>query len=414
MANTGIATDLNAPEERRRATAAGIGSVIHGIINPSGLQRAKAAFAGALHEPMIAHFVGDSLVYGVGIDGTSNTPSNEDGDLFSSAGQFRTLCAKHFGTGEGGLITPRFQGTDGRVASSGSPGNISTTGPMMTGKGVTNVQSITYTTPPCTTLDILHYQNNVTPITGPWSYSIDGGGAVTVAQATPYGQYKAVRVTGLSDAAHSVVITATTATNAYNFGVRHHYNKGVVVSRYGQPGWNINDFTGVSLASPAGSHNNAALGAPTSQTRLLASFQGFYLPGSTVANNLTVIEIGHNDCSSQLVELNTPEQFGVAVEAVVDQVITGGGSALLVSSFLPPTEVSPGPYTFEDYQAVMGEIAVGKDHCSYMNMNWITGGAANAVSLGFNISNSVHLYKRGYGAKAQAIFNALRDPFPLY
>lgn len=370
------------------------------LYNPKGQRRLWAALSDALTNPAIVHDNGDSITHGTGIDGASGALDQALADVKSKAGQFRTLFSNRLGVGGGGLITPQFQGTDSRVTLSGSPTGLTTSGLMRFGRSLTSTQSFQAVTPPCTAFDIRYGRINA--VTGSFTYTVDGGAPVTVNPAAPDG-LKSIRVTGLSDAPHTIVITGVNATAAYNFGIAYHYNKGVILCRHGQPGWTVNDVLGIALTG-GGSNNGSAIGNSAAQARLLDA-TGAWSPHGIWW------EFGHNDCVQQLVEGITPADFGTKIQSFVTTGVVGGASILLQASWLPPTQTAPvGGYDFTAYHAVLKEIAMSNDHCSFLNWNDVMGTAANAVELGLHAPvDSVHGSTRGYGMKARTLFNIFTD-----
>lgn len=380
------------------------------VTNPAGLRRWRVALGGSLFAPAVIHCIGDSLTYGIGAYEVPsyNLPDNAGVDPRSYPGQLRTLFARHLGTGEGGMITPWFQGTDSRVVKSNTT-NVNSTGLMSLGVSITSTGpgTITYTLPPCTAFDILTYVNNINFVIGSYTYAVDGGAPVAVTPAAEIA-YKVLRVTGLADTAHTVVITGTSTNLSQHFGVRPHYGKGVVVGRFGQPGWTVNDVIGLSAQS--GAHNTSAIGNPAAQGRLQASLGAWGV-------NLVIIQLGHNDCTAQPVEGTTPTLYRQRLQSYADTAIAAGASVLLMSSGLPPAEAAPvgaGFGTFADYHQAARAIALGTDHCAHFDFSELLVSPPNAVALGLhNNSSSVHLTAAGYGLQARALFNILAADLPL-
>jgi hypothetical protein len=363
------------------------------LYNPRGLRRWRAAYDGCLFAPAHISVEGDSIADGVGATGnaTQNT-DNVAADLKGWPGQLRARLAAKFGVAQAGLIAPRNGSTvdpDARVARSGGA-SISTTGPMWGGWGISGnngpasaAASITFTLPRCTAFDILTFQSTASPLTGAFTYAVDGGAAVPIAN-TGNG-YVAYPVTGLSDATHTVVLT------------------GVSVSRFTRAGWTLLDSFGL------GSNADSSASAPALER--LASSYGAWAP------HLSIIGFLHNDWALQLTAnpsgiFSTPENYETYLRnAVARAVAPGVGSVLLLAPQVAPTQTVPSGRPITDYHAVMKKIALDTDHVAHLNVNEKVGSVAQALDVGFHYNGTtVHPSVRGYGMMASLLDATLTRP----
>lgn len=383
-------------------------TAVGSLYNPKGLRRFKAALDASLFQPVHISVFGDSLADGVGTTGsaTQNT-DNVLADQRGYPGQLRTKLAAILGAPEGGLITPRNGSTvdpDARVVRNGGA-SASTTGPIWTGWSISAVNNggsaatITYSLPSCTAFDILLYRSNSGNFNGGLTYSVDGGGAVSV----PAGNdgFVAIPVSGLSNSAHTVVLTGTGTGSAViaNFGLRYHSGKGVSVGRFTRAGWTLLDSFGL------GSNNNA-FGNSGALDRLAAGY-GAFSPA------LTVIAFLHNDWANQLVAnpsgiFSTPENYEIYLRDAVSRCVATGGSVLLLAPQEPPSQTVPGGRPLSDYRAVMKAIALDTDHVSFLDENEYFGSVSEALNQGiYYNSTTVHKSVKGYGGVASLLLQSL-------
>lgn len=382
------------------------------VYNPRGLRRWKAAYDGCLYAPAYIHAAGDSLWESVGTTGSAtSTLDMAAADYNGQLGQLRTRFARHLGTAEAGFIAARCGGSpndsDTRRSKVGGSA-ASSTGPIFTGWNVPNTNTVTFTLPTCTAFDILTYQSTSTPVTGKFSYTVDGGGAVEIARTD--NKFTVNKVTGLSAATHTVVITGTDATfgGAILFGIRYHSGAGVCVARFAQAGWTLMDSFGLGAnndlsANAAGQERNA---------------QGY----GAWAPDLTLIGFLHNDWANQPTSSNpTPYPSGVYsnlanyrtyLQNAVDRVVAAGGCSLLVAPQAPPTQTVPNEvYPISAYRDVMKSIALSTDHCACIDINERVGSVAEALAIGYHYNNNtVHGSIRGYGINSATLFNVLTRP----
>jgi hypothetical protein len=408
-----MAVDLIAQDMAALARAsADMGRKGPQLYNPQGLRRFRAALDGAVTTP--AHIVcfGDSITEGVGVDDANNITSYPNSDYYGWPGQLRTLFGRQFGLADAGCIVPQTHGfPDPRVTGAGAA-DIYTTGPMSSGKSVTNASNsgapgtIGFALPSCTAFDILLYQSGSgAPTTGAFKYAVDGGAAVSVANGN--GGYAKVSVTGLSQAAHNVVITGDSANPVYVFGVRYHSGAGVTMTRFARAGSILLDAFGLGAPFPG---NNTGVGNPAAQARLAASF-GAWSP------DLTVIAFAYNDWLAQTTTMTSglksdPATYQSYLQTAVNNAVAAGGSVLLLGEPRGPAATTPaGGASFDSYLAVLKAIAANTDHCAALLTTDLWKSPADAVALGLHSSPaSVHPSRRGHGSMARMIHSATNQP----
>lgn len=162
----------------------------------------------------------------------------------SFMGVFGRLINAHFGCQETGFLS----GRSDQVVWSGTASTL-TAGGTSAGAGANNCRVMplnavgTYTVPACTTI-WLHYLRGSTY--GSFTYSIDGGAAVTVNGASPTTPlYDSVKITGLANTPHTVVITSTGgAGSAYFLGIAYAGDRGIVVMQMPREEYSLQDALG--------------------------------------------------------------------------------------------------------------------------------------------------------------------------
>lgn len=374
------------------------------VTNIAALDAWFAAYADAANSTAFINWIGDSLVFGVNSESDASVIANSIRDPLSAPGQLGEIFAREFGVGYAGSMTPFFTGTDSRV----SPNALtvsSTTGPLgMVGRGTSTSGSyVQFATPNCTSVDILFYNDDNTPNTGSFEYTVDGGTAVAVPLSSPFNANKTISITGLANTTHTIRLTSTHATNQnYWQGIRFHHGKGVCVARYSRPGWTSNDALGKGALN-AGADANG-------QTRLALGIHA----GSP---SLTVITLGHNDWGKQSTEISTPAVYKSNLQMMINQ---APGSVLLVSSPLPPTESTPdGGAPITDYWDMCTELAAENVNVAHLRLGDIFtpgGNVLRSVTLGYNaVSTSIHQSRKGYGSWARVVHEVLTGRFtPLH
>lgn len=370
------------------------------LINPRGLRRWRKALADAENTPARIACWGDSITNGIGWDGTASSGPEDQNDIYAWPSQLRKYFAHRFQTNEAGSITPKgiAAGGDGRVSLGGGAASI---GSMWAGLAaqINNApQTVTINVPVCTTVEVIYFRgdgSNGQTTSGTFKTNIDGG-ADNNADNSGASQYKLQTIGSLSSSAHSVVLTGTSAANAFPCAVNYHSGKGVLVGRYGRPGWTSLD----------------GLGKGANSTVQSAAGQQRYLWQYGQPNfHLVVIEWGTNDWGSQNTgDATTPSNLQSNVQSMVNQAIGVGACCLLLgptaSGAAPP---SPQTYLEAQYDSVLRAIASSTDHCGYVSMSGMFG--ANAIAEGLQNSGSAHPTRAGHGDIGRQMFNLLTSRY---
>ena len=164
----------------------------------------------------------------------------------SFMGVFGRLINAQFGCQETGFLSGR---SDQVVWSGGT--SVLTGGPMSTGAGANNGRVMnaagcigTFSVPKSTTLWIHHLRGTGF---GAFSYAIDGGAPVTVNCESPTNPlYDSVKISGLSNTTHTVVITTTTVTASgpLLMGIAYAGDRGIVVMQLPRESYGLQDALG--------------------------------------------------------------------------------------------------------------------------------------------------------------------------
>lgn len=396
------------------ANAAALGPVLY---HAQGLHHFRAALDGALTAPVFVDVDGDSIVEAVCTQTCAGgVTDNVVADRLGFPGQMRTWLAKRYGVTEGGMITPQHSGTDTRHVNAGTT-NLTSTGPEKTCVSMTSASNagaagtITYSLPTSSEFRLLIYQNTASPITGSFTYAVDGGTAVSVANSAA--GYTMVSVSGLALSTHSVVVSATSANPTYQCGIAYDSGAGVVVMRHGRSGWMAADSLGRGNATDPNA-NASAVGNTAAQARLLAAYGAW-------GAQLTIIAWKHNDWANQLETIDggsvyeSPTVYAAYLRSMVAQAVASGSDVLLVAPALPPTQTVPGElYPISQYRDAMKAIALDPSinaHVAFLDMQDRVGSIATALADGFyGNSTTVHPSILGYGVMARAIIQALESP----
>ena len=382
-----------------------------------GLRRWYALLATASIQAIHANCYGDSITEAVGTEGNVAISDNIIADSKGWPGQLRNLFAAKFGTNPGGLITPKFSGTDTRVSLSGSPTTDTSVITTTYGARLNSSQSFTANLPVCKTADILYYAGGSTDgsLIGGFTSTVDGNASVSLAagvNASP--GYKALNVGALSEATHAVVVTGGHATNTQVIaGVRYHDGKGVTVSRHARSGFTILDLHARGTIS-AGGISGGTINATTA-----ARVMNFF--AAAFGANLNIIAVGENDATKQLIATSAGEYTNLAtyeafLRAMVAAQANAGGCTLLVSWSPPPvggSAVPDGGATRMAYHAVMKKIASDTDHVAHLDITDIWGVDGDWAKIEryndgfFSAAATVHPSVLGYGNIASILFRVL-------
>lgn len=364
------------------------------ITNPDGLTRYRSALASG---SATIWAVGNSIPWGVGWDGTAIAAAEADARLHSWPDRLSRLFATRLGTNASGFIGANAVAPDNLLVATNT--TVSTSVGLAslcrvinnTGPGI-----LTFNLPSCTAFDIIYWESNGTngnPVTGNFTYAVDGGTAIPVAYAATPASYKLATVNGISNTSHTVVITGTSSGSAFVVGIRFRDSKGIVVGRFGRPGWTILDLIGT------GSNNSIVTAG---QTRV-QNASGMGSP------NLLIIMLRTNECMLQLTagQLTTPEVFKTSLPLLYNAAIASGSSVLFVADPSPPYAQPVGGAAFSAYADAMRELAESTQNVSFVNVDDLLGWGANAQATGFQNSGSVHPTDIGYIDIANNLFRLL-------
>lgn len=363
------------------------------LVNPRGLRRLAIGLSNADITPYRIDHNGDSRIFEQGVGNTAGTTDTQ-GDTGGGIGLQRRLWAREFGTQEAGVIPAN----DDRVVVGGTNlQSIPWIGPGGLAKTVTSAQSLGFPVPRGTSLSLEYWEHNGTNgllDTGGLSYTLDGGAVVNVAKGSGVNLLKSVTFSA-SDAAHNVVVTGLSASNAAVIcGIVYHSGKGVIVGRYGRKGWTSADLTG------SGANNN--LGASTKAV-LMSTLAG--VPG--VSSCLAIL-CDYNDMAQQLAanQLTTPDKFEANLRLWVASRIANNGCALLIQGC--PSAIAPpsGGAILSEYYARMEKIALDTDHVACFKSSALFGTAADITANGLYWSDP-HPNTNGYPYWHRSIFGAI-------
>lgn len=376
------------------------------VTNLRGLRRWRTAYADADQKLAKIRCIGDSIWWGVGSDNVSSGAGEVTADTLGWPSRLRAKFAREFGLAPAGVIESKpyiaqgSAGEDTRIVGAGKTSLISSG--LMGLSVITNVSNAgaagtwIVALPSSTCVEFTYYDGGVSDAnSGSWTYSIDGGAAVAVA-VTSTNTYKTIRVEGLAQAAHTVVVTATAAQNVQIDYFGYDNAKGVRVERRGRPGWTARDMIG----DGTNSNVQSAAGKVRWQKGLTAG-----------SPDIVIFGFGHNDCVQQLTagQLTTAALHKSIMQASVDAVVAAGSCVLLVSSPWPRLEAAGGPDNFDAYWTARDEIAAATDHCAHVRISdlWGTAEQANETGRELQITNSVHPNRRGYGDIANGVYRVL-------
>lgn len=368
---------------------------VSGIYNPSGLSRWNKALSYAERVTARMYITGNSVFDGVSVDGTS-APSDASMDLYGSAGIVRAKFSRDFGANPGGVIPA----SDTRWTVTGTApttGSNNVTGPGG-GKArfMSSGSSLSTTTPKATTI-ILHYYAGSG--LGTFTYSIDGATPVSVATNVGSG-YLQVKLEGLSDATHTVVIAAT-SNSVFFCSIEYHSGRGVMVGKYARSSWGLKDTYGTGVNSSGASSSG--------QVR---AKQGFAM-GSP---DLVTLGWVRNDWKNQTGVSYSAAQYVADLEEIYGYVVAAGGCVLVIAE--PDDQHSNdsigdsyGPTRLSQFHEAAKSWAITKKHASFASIAEYWGSWENAQSFGlYRASNDeVHPGPAGQCDIGRLIYQMLND-----
>lgn len=385
------------------------------VYKPTGLRRWAAAFADATNTVARINILGDSTTYGIGADGTQST-TDSGGAGKTAADQLRKKLNARLGLtlDAGQLVLP----SDTRVTktsaiASTSTGAFGTTSFSMQSSGLTMV----FPSLPCTQIRVFTLW--IPGTSGTWTYSVDGGGAVTptasIGSGTGNNVLMVETISGLSSGSHSITLNSPTTGRVYVVAVAYETPTGIVVQRIGKPS--------ATTADLIGGFSGSTTAAGKFRRQLLACTFNIW------DANLTVVKLGINDLGlpgagqaqtiqpaaykanlKQLALWATDPSTAADTEYnSADKIAlrnTVGHSVLLV---VGPRAATVGTTAESAYWDAAKQVCDEMDHVSFINLADFYGSFADAHDSAINLqlSGSVHSTSRGYGRDAEAIFRAI-------
>jgi len=376
------------------------------VVNIAGLERWHLALTNAERVPAYLLATGNSTLDGVSTDGTT-TPNDVEMDKFSYIGQLRTRFARYYGANEAGSIPAKDSRTVMSGTTSALTNNNTVTGPGGNNFRVMPTGSVATVAVPKSSRVIIDYYGGTGY--GAFTYSIDGGDPVAVdAQSPTAGSYRQIVLSGLTEDAHTVVITST-ANSAYYGGVRYDSGRGTVVSKYARSSWGMYDWFGV------GNNSSGASAAGQLRAKLGAAM------GSP---NLFVLSFIRNDMKGRVAKpLNisgypSATGFDIAAdyELLYGYVTAAGGCMLIIDEpadkFYPALEGNTyeNKPAMDDIEKFHADFAATHPHCAYVSLPKLFGYWEEANGRGFyrNAGDQIHYGPRGLGATAEALWEILR------
>jgi len=380
---------------------------IAAVRNQGVLSKAARRLAQARSRNIVVGLFGDSLAAGQGATAVGTLPTNEvAGNAFALPGVLRTLLNAPHGTRGGAWLSAA--STDGRVTRSGGGAqlaggygpnyNLDTGGSAMNNSAFMQTASshtLTFTLPACTEAKILTWEDytaNYGRTTNTMSVAVDGGGTISYAGLETAGANSAQRLgqssnlTGMTDAAHSIVLAAT-AGNSMVHGMLYGYATGVTVFSMG--------------VGSATSKNMLALnGSATQQDRIQrATFR-------MVPMDVAIIVIGHNDCSQQVAQGTTPAVTAANIQTAITQLRLNSGAPVILLVTDPATSLTQSPFDYPDYWPIITALADGTTDVAALTTAELLGTFAQGNAEGL-YSDSIHLSNAGYADWGAAIAEVL-------
>lgn len=380
---------------------------VNAVRNPAALARAARRLGQARTRPVNVGLFGDSLPTGTGAVAVGTLPTNDTAaNQFGLQGALRSLLNAPYGTKGGAWISAA--STDGRVTRSGGGAqlaggygpnfNLDTGGSAMNNSAFMQTASshtLTFTVPACTDAKILtweDYTTNYGRTTNTMSVAVDGGGTISYAGLETAGANSSQRLgqssnlTGMTDAAHSIVLAAT-AGNSMVHGLLYGYSTGVNVFSMG--------------VGSATSRNMLALnGSGVQQDRIQrATFRG-------IPMDVAIIVIGHNDCSQQVAQGTVPSVTAANIQTAITQLRLNAGAPIILLVTDPATSLTQSPFDYPDYWPIITALADGTTDVAALTTAELLGTFAQGNAEGL-YSDSIHLSNAGYAYWGAAIAEVL-------
>jgi len=374
------------------------GQVVGGGISITGGEKLRAAIAdlrGSVAAERHILFTGDSLIQ-LGGDTTAQS-SDTRAEQFGFAGQLtRALNARFGGLDGGQFIHPDAVASDTRVANAGTPVLVNDFAPISAWRnsGSTIVrrqavalesagQTITYTFNG-RFLNVILWENAANTYNGNWTYSIDGGGAVTVNGVSATDTYRTERIDCLTDAPHTVVLARAT-------------NRILVVGAFVSRGTGIID-------------NRFGWGGSTTQDWLNAFERVRRVTWRHLPASLTVIRHSHNEALRQEnpAYMSRPDVFRSNLRQLIDYALgnTSVKGILLIND--PPTSTVFNPRRAEEYWQIMDEVSREYSTVAFADVSQLHSTYAVGNNSGMYVDN-VHRSAAGFQFEADAIATRLAE-----
>ena len=277
------------------------------------------------------------------------------------------LTARGYPLAGTGFVRAKAGNVDPRVTTTGAPSSI---GMLLQLNGAVGTQTITFASALAGTVVDVYYLDQNAAAT--FSVNIDGTGATTV---TGMGDntFKKTSFTGLSNAAHSVVITRVGTVAPYIGGFDVHQVSGVSVSNFGLSG---------QIASAFSQGND------------------YDLTGATIVYgaDLTFIMLQINDANA-----STPvATYTTAVQVIINRIVTAGNSniVLVITDPVVSTTAPIGLYIDATYQLADSYGFAVLD----ISDRWKSYAISNGLGL---MADGVHPNVLGYADIARAAMNCI-------
>jgi hypothetical protein len=242
-----------------------------------------------------------------------------------------------------------------------------------------------------TAIDVLYWGSD-SGVTNPVRPKVTIDGVVSDAGTTTVvgGNLNRLRITGLTDAAHEVILghPGGSTNGCYVFGVVTHRGSGVIVNRIGAPGAKAYDVAG------------AAAGTGRSRNLDASVLAGY--------SNLVIIELDTNDVGAQ----TAISTWKTQMQEIITRAVNAGASVLLVAS--PPMNAGETMTIPESaYRTAMLELSDANAHTAYWDGSGVIGDRTQAVADGLYppaAPTTVHFGTAGHRRYATAAHVALPLP----
>lgn len=360
--------------------------------------------------------IGNSIAHGVGSndDATMLTGYVADYEQYAWPVQLRRALARSYGL----LPTQGWMGVApdwGFATLGGTAAATQTAGPwgvLSATRGAVNLVDTTATctipatkTGKFTELDVF-YWGTAAGVSGGKdpTVKIDGVEVHTGTNVSNTGNLCVLTITGLTDAAHEIVLTnpgGTSSTNSiYAIGVLPRRSTGVTVSKIAAPGATVRQAVGVTASEVSG---GAAWTAQQKQRQI----DSIVLRGYS---DLVVISLTANEVTQQL----PLAEYQSEMQSLITAAVAGGACVLLMGDPAVYNEESGYTIKGSDYRAILQTLSDSNDHVAYADFNAaITPDRSRAIGLGIFPSNNpgtVHPMNEGHRRMADYMGREVLPP----